>query len=523
MEVSATREKPAAPAAGRRMGVPVPRAVLDVAAVMLAGAIFRLVPVFASSFPLHDGGMFVVAIRDIREAGSLPATLSYNSAGIPFDYPPLAFLVAAILPFDPLTIVRFAGPIAAMLTIPVLYLIALETLPGRPYAYLAALLYTVTPRGWDWLVAGGSLTRTPGLLFAMLAIWQLLVMYRTSRWRNVAFAAIFAGLAALTHPEAGVFFGMTYVLLAVLRVRDRAALARAAFVVAGAFAVVLPWLGYLVSQGRLGDVIGAGSTGADPASTILAAITWGIADELLAPVVVALGLLGALVLAYRRSLLIPLWFLAEIVLAARGAPTYACVPLTLAAAVGVYDAIGRGVLHVKRRDLLRSNAIRGVLVLIMFWAAFNNLALVALKAPPFDSLSPSAVSTMDWLKSNTPSDAGFAVVSGAKWPNDVYGEWLPALSDRTSMATVQGFEWKGRSAWDHRMAAYDELQGCTEADASCVARWMKANGGSGESYVYVVHNEASSALMDSVKTSPAFSVVRDGDDGVVAKLIAPTS
>ena len=521
MEASTTRAEPPAIAGGRRLRVSIAPTVLGVAMVMLVGAVFRLAPALVASFPLHDGGMFVVAIRDIREAGSLPATLSYNSAGIPFDYPPLAFLVAAVLPFDPLTIVHFAGPITAMVTIHLLYLIALEVLPGRPYAYLAALLYAVIPRGWDWLVAGGSLTRTPGLVFAMVAIWQLLVLYRTMRWRNAAVAGVFGGLSVLTHPEGALFFGMTFALLVALRVRDRGATSRSILVAAGAFALVLPWLGYVASQGRLSDFLAAGSTGMDPAATLVASTTWSIADEVLAPVVMALGLLGVLVLAYRRSWFLPLWLLAEVVLAARGAPTLACVPLTLAAAVGIYDGIGQGVLRVKRRDLLRSNAIRGVIVLTLWWTAFNNLGLVALKVPPFDSLQPSAVSTMNWLVSNTPPDASFAVVSGQRWPNDVYGEWLPALSDRTSLATVQGFEWKGRALWDHRVSAYDELQKCTKANASCVASWMKANGGSVDGYVYVADNDLSSALMASVKASPDFEVIHDGDDGVVAKLIAP--
>ena len=521
MEVSTTRAEPAVAVGGRRLKASIAPSVLDVVMVMVAGAIFRLLPVLLTSFPLHDGGMFVVAIRDIREAGSLPATISYNGAGIPFDYPPLAFLVAAILPFDPLTIVRFAGPIFAMLTIPVFYLIALEILPGRPYAYMASLLYAIAPRGWDWLIAGGGLTRTPGFLFALLGIWQLLVLYRTLRWRNAVAAAFFGGLGALTHPEAALFFGMTFALLVVLHVRDRVTLTRSALVAAGGFLVVLPWIAYLASQGRLVDLAEAGSQGTDPGLSLVVFLGRGFTDEALFPVLATLCLIGSLALAQRRSWFIPAWLLIEVLLIARGNETYACVPVALAASVGLYDAIGRGVLRVRRRNLLRSNAIRGVLLLTMFWTVANDAALWVLKAPPFDSLGPSAVSTMNWLASNTPEDSSFAVVSGAPWFSDVYGEWLPALSGRRSMATVQGFEWKGRSLWDRRTAAYDQLQQCTKTDATCVARWMKANGTSKDGYVYVADNDLSSALMESVKASPEFDVVHAGDDGVVAKLIAP--
>ena len=143
--------------APRRRGTFLAPSLLDMLAVTFAGAMFRLGSVFTSTFPLHDGGMFVVMIRDIRAAGmTLPATTTYNGGGMPFDYPPLALRVAALLPADPVTIVRFAGPLAAVLTVPMVYLLTRELVPGRPYAYVAALLYAIVPRGWDWLVAGGS-------------------------------------------------------------------------------------------------------------------------------------------------------------------------------------------------------------------------------------------------------------------------------------------------------------------------------------------------------------------------------
>jgi len=117
-------------------------------------------------------------------------------------------------------------------------------------------------------------------------------------------------------------------------------------------------------------------------------------------------------------------------------------------------------------------------------------------------------------------NAQFAVVSGATWWDDVYGEWLPALTDRVSMATTQGFEWKGPAEWDSRLRQFDELQECVKSDAGCVADWMRAHPVPGPAYAYVVNSDASSALMHSVLRSSSFEVVHSGDDGVVARLIA---
>lgn len=510
-----------APAIRRRLGISVAPAVLDVIVVTFTGALVRLIPALTSSFPLHDGGLFLVLIRNIRAAGmALPSVTTYNNAGISFDYPPLAFWVAAALPVDPLTTIRFAGPLAAILMIPALYLVARELLPGRAYAFVAILLYALVPRGWDWLVTGGGLTRTPGMLLALLAIWQFLRLFGSLRWRNAAGAAVFGGLAALTHPEATVFVAMTFGLIAVLKVRDRPALARTIGVAAGVFAVMLPWLLFLAVHGRLADLVRAGGLGFDPLASLVALLTWQFSDEVFVPAVVILGTLGALVLARRSSLLIPLWLLAEVTLATRGAQTYACVPLVLAASVGLYDAIGTGILRIAPEAVLHSNAVRGVLLVALIWTGFNGVGLVYERMVPFDSMPPSAVSTMAWLKANTPPNAQFAVVSGAGWPRDVYGEWLPALTDRVSMATIQGLEWKGPAEWDSRLRKYDELQECAKSDAECVAAWIRAHPVPGPAYAYVVNSDASSALMHSVLRSPSFEVVRSGDDGVVARLIA---
>jgi len=521
MDTMAPVDELTTPATRRSLRTSFVPALLDLLAVTFVGALFRLGPLLTSTFALHDGGMFVVMIRDIRAAGmTLPAATTYNGGGIPFDYPPLALWVAALLPADPLTIVRFAGPLAAVLTVPMVYLLALELLPGRPYAYVSALLYAVVPRGWDWLVAGGSVTRTPGFLLALVGIWMLLRLYRTRRSRYIVGAAVFGGLAALTHPEATLFVAVAFGLLALVRVRDRAALLSTIWVATGVFLVAFPWLLILATRGHLMDLVQAGGQGLSPLAFIGPMFVWNFADETFAPAVLALGLIGALALARRRWLFIVLWLLAEACLALRGAATYACVPLVMAASVGLYDGIGQGVLRMPRRDVFHSNAVRGVLLLVLAWSAINDIGLWYVQDLPFDGLSPSGVSTMAWLKANTPSDASFAVVSGKGWPKDVYGEWLPALTDRASVATIQGREWASRSAWDEALASYNSLQTCVHFDAECVVTWAKAHPEKGTAFVYVVDTPGSHALLLDVEASPQFQVVHKGDDGVVARLVA---
>jgi hypothetical protein len=349
---------------------------------------------------------------------------------------------------------------------------------------------------------------------------MLLRLYRTGRSRYIVGAAVFGGLTGLTHPEALLLFAMTFGLLALMRVRDRAALLSTLGVATGVFVVMIPWLLFLASHGRLTDLANAGSQGVNPAASFAAIFMWHFTDETYAPAILALGLLGALALVQRRSFFIVLWLLIEILAVLRGAATFACIPLVLAASVGLYEAIGQGMLRIPSPRVFRSAAARGVLLLVLCWSVFNDVDLIYEIKPPFDGVSSSGVATMAWLKTNTPADAKLAVVSGQPWPNDVYGEWLPALTDRVSVATIQGREWVSRSAWDDALVSYNTLQTCVYFDADCLVKWTKAHPEKGTGYVYVLDSLGSHALLLDVEASPHFEVIHKGDDGVVARLVA---
>jgi hypothetical protein len=65
---------------------------------MLLGILVRIAPVAGAGFPVGDGGMFYVMVREIQQAGmTIPAATAYNHAGIPFAYPPLGLWLTALL------------------------------------------------------------------------------------------------------------------------------------------------------------------------------------------------------------------------------------------------------------------------------------------------------------------------------------------------------------------------------------------------------------------------------------------
>src|SRR3990172_8870389 len=65
---------------------------------LILGAAARILPPLIAGFPLNDGGMFYVMIKDLSGNDfRLPLFTTYNLAEIPFAYPPFGLYVGAIL------------------------------------------------------------------------------------------------------------------------------------------------------------------------------------------------------------------------------------------------------------------------------------------------------------------------------------------------------------------------------------------------------------------------------------------
>src|SRR5581483_7862715 len=84
----------------RVRGVAVAHAVVGAVALcgVGLGLALRGMPVLANDFPLNDGGLFSVMIEAVRGARyGLPWSVTYNGLEIPFAYPPLGFVLGALL------------------------------------------------------------------------------------------------------------------------------------------------------------------------------------------------------------------------------------------------------------------------------------------------------------------------------------------------------------------------------------------------------------------------------------------
>lgn len=383
--------------------------LVALAAVGIAVAVWlRLAPFFAD-FAFGDGGLFWVMANDLRGNGFVPpAVTTYNTGDIPWVYPPLGIYLTALLGGG-LDLFRFLPSLWAIATLPAFWLLA-RALIGERGALIALVAYGLTAPAYLGLIAGGGVTRGPGLLLALLAMWA------TVRG-NVAGAGVFAGLTLLTHPIAAFYA----VLASATLWATRGARPRMLLAVPIALAIGAVWFGPMIARHGLDPLLaGVGSRDIDPLDNAVLLVAETVNPPNLAFTIGAVGLVVAIV---RRRWDLVAW-LAVTALGAAVVDRWVAIPLAVLAGLALDAALE----HPRR---LASVALFAVVAV----TAVTGL----LFADPPESMSSEERELTEWASAGTPPEATFAVIG---YPVDRgFIEWFPALSGRENVTTWQGSEW----------------------------------------------------------------------------------
>ncbi len=176
--------------------------------VTLVGLVLRAIPVALTDFPVNDGGLFLAMTRAIQDAGwALPATVAWNGTDLPFAYPPLAFYGAgalnAVFGVDLFAVFRWLPLVASTLIVPAVFLLGRAVLRSDLGGVVAALAYALAPASYVWMIQGGGVTRSPGLLLAVLAVWQTVFLVREPTRRRAVIVGVLAGVTALRPSRSG--------------------------------------------------------------------------------------------------------------------------------------------------------------------------------------------------------------------------------------------------------------------------------------------------------------------------------
>ncbi|MBV9119286.1 MAG: glycosyltransferase family 39 protein [Chloroflexi bacterium] len=505
-------------------------AAIAAASAILVGSWLRARYVLRADFPLLDGGMFYTVVQDIlANHFRPPLTLSYNGAGLPFAYPPLAFYLAAAfvrLGLNPFDALRALPLLATCLCLPAMWLLARSILGDPMRAAIATWAFAIIPQDFVWLIMGGGLTRAPGLLCSLLALHQAHRLATTRRRRFIAGTGILTGLTLLLHLETASF--LTISLAAFWLLFNRKSSGLLSFLQAAGIAglVSSPWWGTVIARYGATPLLAAIQSGGAGLNThdMLVATAWRLLFALFhtgepgIPIVSLLALVGLVITCLRKQWTLAIWLLTVVVLEPRAWQSFASPAIALLAAIGISDVL-RPVLIPRLPQM-----VLGMLVLLIgaYGAAATMFVpsekselslLVQLRAP-----ETSAMQAVDQL---TDADARFLVVSGTTWQADLFSEWLPALGERQTVNTVQGYEWVP-DVFSARVANYNRLQACASRESTCLARWSE-DSGVGFTDVYLPKwqiGDSVEPLRQSLRNDAAYRTIYDSAGATIFERIS---
>ena len=506
----------------------------DLVAVLLLigiGTIIRAVSVVSEDFPLNDGGLFYRMVLDLeRTWPALPEVATYNAIDVPFAYPPLGFyLGAALHGFLGIDVMRIVPLVAAACTVPAFYLLARSILGPGIRAVVVTGVFAVMPRTFEWMTMGGGLTRAPGLLLAIIALWLTHRMLRDGGWGPAIGAGVAGGLVVLTHPQAALFTALSGVLLAAWMLRDRASAIRLAVAVAIAVVIALPWLLKLVARGDLEALLSAAGTQPGVFIGLLSLLSFEVTGSRLFDVVGLFAAVGLLLSVVRGRWLLPVWLAVLMILDARGGATYAAVPASMLAGSAFIDLLVNPFWRARidaptaGSSLPRLPPARGILIVLLLAIAVVD-AFGSQLAPSWPGVAlttdqRAAIGETDELA----PEGRYLVVSGQFWAIDATAEWFPVLSEARSVATVQGHEWLGRSEFTRRLEASEALRSCASAGDRCLAQWSET-WDIDYTHVFIPKGSLQGAYGDSdcctglrllLQASDEYAVIHDGPGATI--------
>jgi hypothetical protein len=492
--------------------------------ILLLGLILRLAPGFLAGFPINDGGMFLVMIRDLRSNGLLlPSVTSYNFSDIPFAYPPFGIYVSAmvsgLLTISEIELLRWLPPLVSAAIIPTFYWLVRQIFDSERMAIVTIAIYALLPGSSDWLVMGGGLTRSFGILFSLLAIGYVHRTFRGDGNKSIGFAILFCALTVLSHPEVGLQIVAICLMLWFFDGKNPPGVKNAILIALGTLVLTAPWWFMVLRYHGFSPFASAIHTGIR--ETLIASLFHSIfSTQGGLPILPTLYLIGIFVVSRRRDFMLVAWVFLPYFVDPRNAPAVALFPIIMLASEGahyLYIKFIQAYSTTFRSDndsvvfpsrlAIGSFAILLIYLFLVSWRQTSNLVRI--------SLTEADRETMGWVRDNTPTGSQFLLLTntGDISPMaDSYQEWFPALTERKSQNTLQGLEWTLGAEFFPYSQRLMALQSCQTIN--CLTDWMRQEGIEAD-YLVFRKKGASKKLMDSFRVDAGYRVVYDSENALI--------
>jgi hypothetical protein len=440
------------------------------------GTFVRVLPIFLAGFPINDGGMFLVMMRDLRGNGfALPVYTTYNYINIPYAYPPFGFYLGAFLGLIGISgsqVLMYLPSVFTVLTVPLFYLLAKQIMADRPRAALATAFFAFAPGNYVWLLMGGGLTRALGTLFFIASLIFILRTFQNPSWRMTGFAIVSCALVVLSHPQMAFLTAMSCLIFGMFLIRSRSALIHAVVIGTGTVLLTSPWWGVVMFRHGLAPFLSASQSG--DLSVSLAAL-WEnlLSRQTILPFATLFRWLGLGWAIYKRRFDLLIWGFLPYFIDQRSASIVTSFLYPMLAAYGFLDVLPAAINFFRARKwivekdntFMNRHAFSMSLLGILFYLIIE--CFVHAYVIRNVTLSYASQDMMTWVRENTPADGSFLILTGrADVMTDSVQEWFPALAERHSAATLQGLEWILGDGFYPRWNDLSALQLCR--DMACV-------------------------------------------------------
>jgi hypothetical protein len=383
----------------------------------------------------------------------------------------------------------------------------------------AVYAFALMPGSYLWLIMGGGITRSLGLLFGILSLLSVWYMFTSLKVKYLLLSILLCSITILCHPETAWFVFFTSILIGIFYGLNKKGIQFAAVTLLGVLILTSPWWIAITQRHSLSlffNTMQAGNF-----FSVSVALFY-FTSEPYVSIFAVLAIFGLFAELVRRRFFLFVWMLLIMLLSARSGETFATIPGSILVGSGVVWVLIPGLQSYKQMSgdnqllpqIMNEGISKLVLSFLLVLAIIAAMANPSLKGTEITSLSQYDHAAMEWISANTSSDSQFAVLTGEKrWGLDPISEWFPALSNRISVSTVQGSEWLPDDRFTTHIERYDQLQSCTNKDFSCVNTWARNNNIS-FSYIYVNKPKMGDEIINlpitqSIMTSDQLQLVFD--------------
>jgi hypothetical protein len=504
--------------------------------IIFGASLLRLQLVQSSYYPLNDGGLFYQMVEDLQENNfRLPEYTTYNQNNIPFVYPPLPLFFVGVLNsisgIDLVQLFKYLPLIFNIIAIPVVSLLIFEITQNDQIALMATFLWSMAVPSYQWQIMGGGITRSPALLLSFACLLFLSKHFKNPSWRNRILTSIFAALTLLSHFEIFWSIALSMVVFWLFSSNHKKNLLELISITGLTILLSLPyWVTIIQNHGIQPLVSSLGSGEFNIIKSIVVFTMFNYANEFSFTIISALGFIGLFYLLYWRKSFIPVWFLVMAFLDPRSAARSVLLPLSILASIVVIQIILPSFHQITfpkgsyffRFSTIILNPKAITLFPFIFIIIISTFYASLVEGLNMQGISREEKEDMVWIKTNTPSDAKFLVLSSAKiWQYDHTAEWFPVLTGRTSINTVQGNEWLPNGSYEQASNNYNQVKGCYYQDEACAQNWLR-DFGLDVGYIFVEKSPCSDArpfcninIITALKMNQAYQILYESESGVV--------